>query len=102
MQIICDSQAGYSKSVVSLPESGENSLVTLGNNRLWSRVLPDHTRLSIRCEEGALWITQEGIQKDFVLAHGNCAEFAGPGLIVVSALDFASFSVVFYREQLAA
>ncbi len=41
---------------------------------------------TIRCVEARLWITQEGLAEDFILAPGECFKPRGTGRVVIAAL----------------
>jgi hypothetical protein len=48
---------------------------------------------TICAREGTLWITEENMSEDVVLAPGMCYRLARPGLALVQAFDDASISL---------
>lgn len=49
--------------------------------------------LVIRSLAGAVWVTQEGDARDFVLKAGQAARFDGAGLVVLEALTLSRIHV---------
>jgi len=45
----------------------------------------------VECVSGTLWITQDGDQRDIVLAPGESFAFDRPGDALISALDDSRF-----------
>ena len=75
----------------SAPESAVTHL-TLRGNAHWSKTLRAKNRLAIQCDEGAVWVTQEGVREDAVLKTGEALQIRGPGLVVVSAFQHAALT----------
>jgi hypothetical protein len=44
----------------------------------------------VRCDRGSLWVTLDGELDDVVLSAGQCAVFAGRGLVLIEALEPAT------------
>lgn len=52
-----------------------------------------HATERVRCVEGVLWVTQDGVLRDFVLEAGESVEFGPEADITVSALAPSRFQV---------
>jgi hypothetical protein len=48
----------------------------------------------VHCLEGVLWITREGDPADHVLGIGGSWTAAGPGMVVVEAVEDSAFAVM--------
>ncbi|MDY7230108.1 DUF2917 domain-containing protein [Hyalangium rubrum] len=66
--------------------------VVLPGGTLWSH-RPRAGGLTLTCNEGWIWLTQEGDTEDHVLAAGSSLRLDKPGLVVVQALRSARFCV---------
>lgn len=64
--------------------------ISLSKYRIWT-IEGDRRGDVIRCVDGALWITQEGDLKDYVLESGKDFWVTRPGAVVVQALDHSHF-----------
>jgi hypothetical protein len=58
-----------------------------------SRAFRTHAREKVSCLEGTIWVTQNGVQRDFVLAAGESAEFAPRAELMVSAMTPSRYRV---------
>ncbi|NUO49147.1 MAG: DUF2917 domain-containing protein [Polyangiaceae bacterium] len=75
-------------TAVSRPtQQGER--VELARRSLTSRRL-DGAAIQVRCDRGSLWVTLDGELDDVVLSAGQCAVFAGRGLVLIEALETAT------------
>ena len=61
--------------------------ISLNRRAVASLDLAADDRLRLTTRHGTSWITLEGIADDFVLTCSNPLEFAGPGRLVIEALD---------------
>lgn len=48
---------------------------------------------TIRCNEGAVWITEENVPKDVVLEAGDCYRLSHKGLALVHAFGDAAVAL---------
>ena len=64
--------------------------INLAKHGLWT-ISGDRRGDVISCREGALWITQEGDMRDYVLDTGQDFWVTKPGTIIVQALQGTQF-----------
>ncbi len=64
--------------------------ISLPKFKTWS-IEGDRRGDVISCSNGALWITQEGDLKDYVVEAGKDFWVTKPGMVVIQALDNAQF-----------
>ena len=67
-----------------------NTDVTLNKHTLWN-IDGDRRGDVIRCLYGALWVTQEGDLKDYILDAGEDFWVTRSGTVIVQALDNSKF-----------
>ena len=64
--------------------------ITLPKHKMWT-IEGDRRGDVISCENGSLWITQEGDLKDYVVEAGRNFWVTKPGTMIVQALEVSKF-----------
>ncbi len=66
--------------------------ISLTENSLWS-AYGDPNEIQIDCQEGEVWITQEGDHRDIILQAGQGYRVEKRGLVIVQAIGGARILV---------
>ena len=64
--------------------------------------LRDAQGTQILCQEGAVWVTQEGDIRDIIIGPGDALTIHAPGLTVVTAVQASKLTLVARSEAGAA
>jgi ferric-dicitrate binding protein FerR (iron transport regulator) len=55
--------------------------------------LESASAFEVTCEEGRVWLTEEGNQRDMWLTAGQCARLSGRGLALVESVRHARIRI---------
>lgn len=71
--------------------------ICMKRGQIQSWRIAEGSALNLRTLCGRAWVTMEGDPEDHVVGPGEAAEFDGPGLLVLEALDGGVVCDVNYR-----
>ncbi len=80
-------KAAVVQGITTIPQK-----ISLTENSLWSAYCSPN-EIQIECQEGEVWITQEGDHRDIILQAGQGYRVEKRGLVIVQAIGGARILV---------